>query len=240
MPDNVDITPGTGKTVAADEVGGALHQRVKLSVGADGEAADLDHGQSAMAASLPVVIASDQTDVPITLDGETVPVTDNGGSLTVDGPLTDTELRATDVPVTLDGEAVVLGAGSEAIGKLAANSGVDIGDVDVTSIAAGDNNIGNVDIVSVPVPAAIYYGRKAVAAAGTDEALAASQALLSGVTVKALWANTGYIYVGAEGVAAATGYQLGAGESIFIEVDNLAAVWLDAAVNGEGVSYIAS
>lgn len=137
MPDNVDITPGTGKTVAADEVGGALHQRVKLSVGADGEAADLDHGQSAMAASLPVVIASDQTDVPITLDGETVPVTDNGGSLTVDGPLTDTELRATDVPVTLDGEAVVLGAGSEAIGKLAANSGVDIGDVDVTSVVPG-------------------------------------------------------------------------------------------------------
>ena len=43
-----------------------------------------------------------------------------------------------------------LPAGSAAIGKLAANSGVDIGDVDITSIAAGDNNIGNVDIVSLP------------------------------------------------------------------------------------------
>ena len=41
-----------------------------------------------------------------------------------------------------------LPAGTAAIGKLAANSGVDIGDVDITSIAAGDNNIGNVDIVS--------------------------------------------------------------------------------------------
>lgn len=41
-----------------------------------------------------------------------------------------------DVPVTLDGEAVVLGAGSAAIGKLGANSGVDIGDVDVTSVPA--------------------------------------------------------------------------------------------------------
>lgn len=40
-------------------------------------------------------------------------------------------------------------AGSAAIGKLAANSGVDIGDVDITSIAAGDNNIGNVDIASI-------------------------------------------------------------------------------------------
>jgi len=43
-----------------------------------------------------------------------------------------------------------LPAGSAAIGKLAANSGVDIGDVDILSIAAGDNNIGNVDIVTLP------------------------------------------------------------------------------------------
>lgn len=35
-----------------------------------------------------------------------------------------------------------LPAGTNAIGKLAANSGVDIGDVDVTSIAAGTNTIG--------------------------------------------------------------------------------------------------
>lgn len=39
-----------------------------------------------------------------------------------------------------------LPAGANAIGKLAANSGVDIGDVDVTSIAAGTNRIGDVDI----------------------------------------------------------------------------------------------
>lgn len=45
---------------------------------------------------------------------------------------------------------VALPAGTNAIGKLAANSGVDIGDVDILSIAAGDNNIGNVDIVSLP------------------------------------------------------------------------------------------
>jgi hypothetical protein len=39
-----------------------------------------------------------------------------------------------------------LPAGSNAIGKLAANSGVDIGDVDVTSISAGTNLIGDVGI----------------------------------------------------------------------------------------------
>lgn len=55
-----------------------------------------------------------------------------------------------------------LPAGTNAIGKLAANSGVDIGDVDVTSIAAGDNNIGNVDIVTVPTDP---FGANADAAA---------------------------------------------------------------------------
>jgi hypothetical protein len=40
-----------------------------------------------------------------------------------------------------------LPAGANAIGKLAANSGVDIGDVDVTSISAGTNAIGNVGVI---------------------------------------------------------------------------------------------
>lgn len=103
MADNVDITPGTGATVAADEVGGALYQRVKVAVGADGAAADLAPGQAAMAASLPVVIASDQGAVPVsdgggalTVDG-TVAVS---GSVAVTGPLTDAALRATPVPVS--------------------------------------------------------------------------------------------------------------------------------------------
>lgn len=39
-----------------------------------------------------------------------------------------------------------LPAGTNAIGKLAANSGIDIGDVDVTSISAGSNLIGDVGI----------------------------------------------------------------------------------------------
>ena len=41
---------------------------------------------------------------------------------------------------------IALPAGTNAIGKLAANTGVDIGDVDILSIAAGDNGIGNVDL----------------------------------------------------------------------------------------------
>lgn len=40
MSDNIGYTPGSGATVAADNIGGVLHQRVKISVGADGAADD--------------------------------------------------------------------------------------------------------------------------------------------------------------------------------------------------------
>lgn len=74
----------------------------------DVDVTSLPTGQNTMANSTPVVLASDHSDIKITLDSE----------------------------------AVVLGAGSAAIGKLAPNSGVDIGDVDVTSVPAPLNVVG--------------------------------------------------------------------------------------------------
>ena len=73
---------------------------------------------------------------PVTVSNEVEVKNEDNNPVPVSGPLTDTQLRASDGKVTLDSEAVVLGAGSAAIGKLAANSGVDIGDVDVTSLPA--------------------------------------------------------------------------------------------------------
>lgn len=90
MADNVAITAGSGTTIAADDIGGVKHQRVKISIGADGTAADwpvgsgnqsavpritlatdspgvVTLGQAAMAASTPVVIASNQSAVPTTI-----------------------------------------------------------------------------------------------------------------------------------------------------------------------------
>jgi hypothetical protein len=40
MADDITVTPGTGATIAADDVGGKLHQRIKLSIGDDGSAQD--------------------------------------------------------------------------------------------------------------------------------------------------------------------------------------------------------
>ena len=49
MADNVGYTEGSGKTIAADDVGGALHQRMKISIGADGSASDLAREPSPVA-----------------------------------------------------------------------------------------------------------------------------------------------------------------------------------------------
>ena len=40
MPDNIGYTPGSGATIAADDIGGVLHQRIKVAHGADGVAVD--------------------------------------------------------------------------------------------------------------------------------------------------------------------------------------------------------
>ena len=41
MADNIAVTAGSGTTIAADDIGGVLHQRVKISQGADGSATDV-------------------------------------------------------------------------------------------------------------------------------------------------------------------------------------------------------
>lgn len=45
MADNVGYTPGDGVTIAADDVGGVLVQRVKLTFGGDGVADDVETGK---------------------------------------------------------------------------------------------------------------------------------------------------------------------------------------------------
>jgi len=120
---------------------------------------------------------------------------------------------------------VVLQTTSNAIGKLAANSGVDIGDVDVTSM---------------PMATSIANGQKTVTTAGTRVALASSTAITHSVRIKALHGNSGWIYVGNSSVSSSNGYVLDAGETIEIQVANLSTIYLDASVNGEGVSYFAT
>lgn len=62
MADNVNITPGSGVIIAADDVSGKMHQRVKLSLGIDGQAADALGGAGIVSAGVQrVTLASDDS-----------------------------------------------------------------------------------------------------------------------------------------------------------------------------------
>ena len=160
-------------------------------------------GGGAESGALRVTLANDSTGV--------ISVDDGGGALTVDNGGTFA------VQSTLQ-------AGSAAIGKLAANSGVDIGDVDVTSNVqpAGFGSIGHGNNTAVGTSA---------------EVLASSQACKH-IDVMAAIANTGIIYVGGSGVTAANGIGLYAGDVYSLDIDDVNDVYVVASVNGEDVQYV--
>jgi len=97
---------------------------------------------------------SASTPLPVDIKNSSIAVTDNGGSLTVDGSVSisgnvnigdiSAGTQTNDVKVTLDGEAVKLTSPTD---------GTYIGDIKFgESLPAGTNNIGDVDIASaIPV-----------------------------------------------------------------------------------------
>lgn len=80
MSDNITVTPGTGATIAADEVGAVLYQRVKIGVGVpDVAPTDLAFGAAAAASSLPVTQSTEDVARMGALT-ETAPTTDTASS----------------------------------------------------------------------------------------------------------------------------------------------------------------
>lgn len=166
MADNIELNAGSGgATLATDDLAGVHYQVIKLAIGADGVADFVSNSaplpisdaggsitvdgtfwqatQPVSAASLPLPsgasTSANQTTIISHVDGiETLLGTIDADTSALAGAVSGTEMQVDIVGA--------LPAGTNAIGKLAANSGVDIGDVDVTSIAAGSNLIGNVGI----------------------------------------------------------------------------------------------
>ena len=85
-------------------------------------------------------------------------------------------------------------------------------------------------------------GQKTVGSAGTAVQVG-TQRIDGPLMIKALETNTGTVAVGNDGgndVTLANGMRLAAGDSlVFSYVGSLGELWLDAAVNGEGVAWIA-
>ena len=99
MADNVGYTPGTGAVVGADEIGGVLYQRVKVTTGADGVANDvsaanpmpvvgtLDDGVDASTEKMLLVGGKTSAGIGQVLETNAsghLFIADGGGSITVD------------------------------------------------------------------------------------------------------------------------------------------------------------
>ena len=85
--------------------------------------------------------------------------------------------------------------------------------------------------------------RKVVTTAGTRVALATSFACKE-VIITAETDNTGIVVVGAAGTVVAAlatrrGVPLSAGDTLVLQIDNLADIGLDATVSGDGVTFMA-
>ncbi len=88
---------------------------------------------------------------------------------------------------------------------------------------------------------ATLSGQKTVTTAGTAVQLGTTD-ILGPLAVKALDTNTGVVAVGnvSGDVTVSNGFRLSAGDTVVFEyVGNLANIWLDSAVNSEGVCWLA-
>lgn len=87
-------------------------------------------------------------------------------------------------------------------------------------------------------PGRVINGKATVTTAATAVALGTSTVLVNGVSIKALNANTGIIYVGKSGVTSANGYELNAGEGIFIACDDLSKIYINSNINNQSVCFV--
>ena len=131
---------------------------------------------------------------------------DNSAAIKTAVETIDNAISGSEMQVDVVG---ALPAGTNAIGKLAANSGVDIGDVDVTSAVSSSFDHGsNLDIDT-----------------SAEQITSTSFACKFGVTVKSAVDNTDTVYIGNSDVTAGTtaatdGFPLEPGESITLPVNN--------------------
>lgn len=113
MADNITLNSGSGGvTAASDDVAGVHYQVVKLADGTADSSTVIASGNGTSTNAIRVTVSSDSTGV--------LSVDDNAGSLTVD-----------------NGGTFAVQAAKSGTWTLDANSGTDIGDVDVTSVVPG-------------------------------------------------------------------------------------------------------
>lgn len=172
-------------------------------------------GQNTMANSLPVVIASNQT---------AVPVSDNGGSITVDGTVAATQSGTWNInnitgTVTLPTGAATETTLSSLNGKVTA---CNTGAVTISSaLPAGTNNIGDVDVLTLPDVAIKNYASSSVtsvvSAAVSTSILASNANRRMAIMVNDTDKNA-YVKLGATASTTSFSYKLTPGQTLELPI----------------------
>ena len=166
MADNVAVTEGSGKIIKTEDEGGFQYQVIKLAASGSGTTENLSKAEDSAHASgnHGIMALTVRQDTAAALSGTNADyqplITDANGRLHVLDQNSAAILTAVQIMDDWDdGDKckVILQTGSNAIGKLAANSGVDIGDVTLTAgtaaigkLAANSGiDIGDVDVTSI-------------------------------------------------------------------------------------------
>lgn len=87
---------------------------------------------------------------------------------------------------------------------------------------------------------ALTSGSKDIAAKGTAEPLSTASLGAGWVLIQAKTDNTGVVYIGDKDVDVDNGITLAKGERETFVIDDLSSVYVDAATNGDGVTFLYS
>ena len=201
----------TGETSAHG--GGFVNVKVTPSGSLITALGDIDgvSGQETMANSLPVVIASDQSAIPIS---------DDGGSITVDGTVAATQSGTWNINNITGTVSLPTGAATETTlstlnGKVTA---CNTGAVTISSaLPAGTNNIGDVDVASLPAVVDATYSSSSVtsvsAAATSTSILATNSSRRMAIMVNDADKNA-YVKLGTTASTSSFSYKLTPGQTL--------------------------
>lgn len=146
---------------------------------------------------------------------------------------------------TLSSKVTACDTGAVTISAALPAGSNNIGDVDVLTLpalAAGTNNIGDVDVATLPgLPATVNHGSYTLAGSSTAYQLSsgASVAATEAVQVKAGPGNSGTLHIGGSGVNA-TGWPLAAGDQVTIITSNVQNIYCWGTAAADVVHWLAT
>jgi hypothetical protein len=172
LADNIAVTPGTGATVAADDISGVLYQRVKVQHGGDGTATDTSAADPLPVGDAALLAAVDQLEALVAAVRDRLPAALESGRLAVEtelatGAATETTLAA--LLTELAGK--VEPADLAALDRTAAAASFGNATVDTTPALVAAANAGRVKISvqNLAATAKLYVGYDNTVSASTGQ-----------------------------------------------------------------------